>query len=290
MADPVAPFRPSYPKPDARVWAMRAAFRAVGVVAPGVAARWAEELFCRPPRQEARPREESFLGTGRRFTVTSGPHSLAVWEWGSGPPVVLVHGWGSRSGRFSVIAPALVEAGRRVIVFDAPAHGASTGYRASLVEFAQALRSVADAVGPVDGLVGHSLGGAAIAVALARGLRGSRAVLIAPPADPAGFSHRFAQFLAIPPRAREAMQRNLETRFDTPWTDLHIPTLAARMRLPLLVLHDADDPDVAWTDGDAIARAWPGAELVTTSGLGHRAIVRDAGVVRRVVEFLTRAG
>jgi pimeloyl-ACP methyl ester carboxylesterase len=290
MADPNTRSRPAYPKPDARVWAMRAAFRTVGAVAPGVAARWAEELFCRPPRQEARPREESFLDTGRRFSVTSGPHSLAAWEWGSGPAVVLVHGWGSRSGRFSVLAPALVEAGRRVIVFDAPAHGASTGHRASLVEFAQALRSVADAVGPVDGLVGHSLGGAAIAVALARGLRSSRAVLIAPPADPAGFSHRFARFLAIPPRAREAMQRNIETRLDTRWTDLHIPTLAAGMQLPLLVLHDADDPDVAWADGDAIVRAWPGAELVTTTGLGHRAIVRDANVARRVVEFLTRAG
>jgi pimeloyl-ACP methyl ester carboxylesterase len=45
------------------------------------------------------------------------------------------------------------------------------------------------------------------------------------------------------------------------------------------------DPDVPYDHGVEIARAWPGAELVTTSGLGHRAILRDPEVVRRAVDF-----
>ena len=39
-------------------------------------------------------------------------------------------------------------------------------------------------------------------------------------------------------------------------------------------------------DGAAITRAWPGAELVTTTGLGHHRIVSDPGVIRQVVAFL----
>jgi hypothetical protein len=35
-----------------------------------------------------------------------------------------------------------------------------------------------------------------------------------------------------------------------------------------------------------IAQAWPGATLSTTSGLGHRRIVRDADVVREAVGFV----
>jgi hypothetical protein len=38
--------------------------------------------------------------------------------------------------------------------------------------------------------------------------------------------------------------------------------------------------------GAAIAAAWPGAELVTTEGLGHRRILRDPAVVARVTDFL----
>jgi pimeloyl-ACP methyl ester carboxylesterase len=66
--------------------------------------------------------------------------------------------------------------------------------------------------------------------------------------------------------------------------------MAAALAAPLLVMHDRDDPTVPWAEGAAIASAWRGAELVTTSGLGHRDIVRDPDVVARAVAFLRRVG
>ena len=62
------------------------------------------------------------------------------------------------------------------------------------------------------GLVGHSLGGAAVSLAMHQGLKSSRAVLLAPPADVFLFSHAFVEHLRIPPRARDVMRQNLETR------------------------------------------------------------------------------
>ena len=41
-----------------------------------------------------------------------------------------------------------------------------------------------------------------------------------------------------------------------------------------------------WSDGAAIAGAWPGARLVTTTGLGHRRILRDERVVSQAVAFV----
>ena len=55
---------------------------------------------------------------------------------------------------------------------------------------------------------------------------------------------------------------------------------------PLLIVHDRQDETVAWDDGVAIAAAWPGARLVTTSGLGHRGVTHDADVVRQAVSFV----
>ena len=278
------------PAPDTRIRALRTGFRVVGAVAPELAARWAESLFCRPPRQEARPAEEAFLATGRVRTMAHGSVMLRAWEWGEGPLVLLAHGWGSRAGRWASFVPELTSAGYRVIAHDAPAHGQSSGRLASLPEFARALRAVADASGPVHGVIGHSLGGAAVAVALSEGLEAARAVLIAAPADPATFSRAFAAYLRIPPPVRDAMQRNLEARLQVTWDDLHLPTIVRMLAAPALVVHDHGDGDVPAEEAVAIAEAWPGAELMLTEGLGHRAVMRDPAIIARAVEFLSRPG
>jgi pimeloyl-ACP methyl ester carboxylesterase len=272
------------------VAALRAVFRTVGNVAPETAARWAETLFCTPPRHQPRSADEAFLATGRRFGVRSGREELAAWEWPGpkpdAPTVVLVHGWGSRAGRFSVMGQALAARGLRVVAYDAPAHGQSTGRLASLIEFARALRAVADAAGPVHALVGHSLGGAAGVLALRDGLAADRAVLIAAPADVVRFSTAFADHLRIPPVARSAMRRNLERRLNARWDDLHLPTIVRRLRTAALVVHDRHDQDVPFGHAEEIAAAWPGARLHATDGLGHRAVLRDPGVVEATAAFL----
>ncbi|MEP6688084.1 MAG: alpha/beta fold hydrolase [Gemmatimonadales bacterium] len=274
----------------ARVLALRAVFTTVGSVAPGIAARWAETIFCTPPRNEPRSGEEAFLASGRQFTVPSGGESLAAWEWGSGPTVVLVHGWGSRAGRFGPLTVALAEAGFRVVAYDAPAHGRSTGRFSSLPEFARALRSVGDVVGPVHAVVGHSLGGAAVTLALRDGLAAERVVLMAAPADVTRFSTAFADHLRLPAGTRALMRRNLETRLQARWDDLHLPTIARTLGAAALVLHDREDEDVPFVHAEEIVAAWPGARLVPTAGLGHRGLLRDAGVVRETVAFLREAG
>ncbi len=269
-----------------RVWALRTAFRTVGTVAPGVAARWAETIFCTPPRHVPPEAEEAFVATGRRFMVRSEGQEIAGWEWGSGPAVLLVHGWGSRAGRFRGLATELLAHGFRVVAHDAPAHGRSTGRFASLPEFARALRAVADRSGEIHGIVGHSLGGAAACLAIGEGLGAHRLVLVASPADVTQFSQRFGDYLRIPDRARVAMRRNLETRLSMRWEDLHIPTVARAIGVPALVVHDREDAEVGFDHGEEIAGAFPRGRLLATTGLGHRAILRDPGVIDAAVAFL----
>jgi pimeloyl-ACP methyl ester carboxylesterase len=269
-----------------KVWALRTVFRTFGSIAPDMTARWAETIFCTPPRRDAAAAEEAFIATGERFGVRSEGQDLAAWTWGTGPVVLLVHGWGSRAGRFGAMASALVDGGFRVVAHDAPAHGQSTGRFASLPEFARALRAVADRVGDVHGIVGHSLGGAAACVAMGGGLEARRAVLVAPPSDVQQFSRDFGDYLRIPARTRQAMRRNLEARLGVRWEDLDIPAIARALPVPALVVHDREDDEVPFTHGESIARAFPRGTLVATSGLGHRAILRDPEVVRRAVAFL----
>jgi hypothetical protein len=61
------------------LWMVRTAFRTVGNVAPSVAVRWAEAIFCRPPQHQARAQDKAFLATGRRVSLSSDEGTLAAW-------------------------------------------------------------------------------------------------------------------------------------------------------------------------------------------------------------------
>lgn len=153
-------------------------------------------------------------------------------------------------------------------------------------EFAASLRAVVEHSGPVRAIVGHSLGGSATVFALSRGLQAQRAVVIAAPSDLPAWAHRFRDLMGLSPGVYSRMERNVERRLRLTWQDLQIPVAAHLLDLPGLVIHDVHDPDVSWTDGEAIASAWRDAELIITQGLGHRAILRDPDVIRRVVGFV----
>jgi pimeloyl-ACP methyl ester carboxylesterase len=267
----------------------RLAMRALQRAAPGLAAALAERWFFTPPRTPLSPQVAELLRSGRRFSVVADGQRIAGWSWGRGPVVLLVHGWGGRGGRLAAayVVP-LVRAGFSAVAFDAPGHGASDGRLSSLPQFARALEAVADAAGTVYGIVAHSMGGSASTLALSRGLPLERAAFIAPAANPARFAAAFADSLGVSPAAMTAMRERSERRLGIRWADLEAPVMARDLDVPLLVIHDRDDPTVPWTDGAAIAAAWPGAELVTTEGLGHRDVVREASVVNRIVAFLSQ--
>jgi pimeloyl-ACP methyl ester carboxylesterase len=57
----------------------------------------------------------------------------------------------------------------------------------------------------------------------------------------------------------------------------------------VLLIHDRGDPDVPFRHAEEVAAAWPGARVLATDGLGHRAVLRDPTVVRSAVAFLTKA-
>jgi hypothetical protein len=44
---------------------------------------------------------------------------------------------------------------------------------------------------------------------------------------------------------------------------------------------------VSWQEGEALARAWHGAQFLRTHGLGHRRVLRDPDVITQAVRFIT---
>jgi len=66
-----------------------------------------------------------------------------------------------------------------------------------------------------------------------------------------------------------------------------VSSIAARLPAPPLpVIHDEDDPETCRADSERIATSWPGARLVTATGLGHRRIPRSAEAIAEAVAFI----
>ena len=268
---------------------LRRILGALSRLSPRLGAVPAEILFLSPPSQKRTRAEEAVLATGSSFRVRYPGGTLAAWSWGTGPRVLLVHGWGGHAGRLSRFVEPLVAAGFSVVAFDAPAHGASSGRRSSLPDFVDAILAVARERGPVSAVVAHSMGATACALALGRGLRAERAVLIAPPADPERYVGKFARFFGLPDHARDSMKARLTDRYGFRWEDLRADRPAEGACCRLLVVHDGGDSAVPLGDGRAVADGWNDAVLVRTSGLGHHRILREPRVVTEALTFLSPA-
>ena len=266
-----------------RAW--RLGLGTAGAIAPGLAARAAERLFLTPPRHRAPPREREALGAAEPFDVRLGSGRLRCWRFGEGAPVLLIHGWGGRAGQMTSLVPALQAARWAAVLFDGPAHGASSGRLASIPHFAEAVAAVATQVGSRRA-VGHSMGAAGLALGMIRGLPMDAAVFLAPPRSPSLWVEQFGKALALRAPLREALNARLERTLGISPVDLDLPAMSGAMRAPLLVVHDRADPEVPWSDGAAIAAAWPGARLLTTEGLGHQRILRDPAVLAEVARFV----
>lgn len=257
---------------------------------PALAAWLATRLFTSPRRHRPPEREAEVLREADPCAIRSGGRSLAGWSWGSGPTVLLVHGWEGRGAQLGAFVAPLVASGCRVVALDGPAHGRSPGRTLTLPDFATALLDAEQALGGVHAVIAHSFGAASTSHALCRGLAPRRLAYVAGASGAEGALARFEAMLQPSPRVLARVRDGLERQTGVRLAEVETRALATRhAQPPLLLVHDAGDREVPIDESRAVAGLWRGAELVVTEGLGHRRILRDPEVVRRVVDFLRPA-
>jgi pimeloyl-ACP methyl ester carboxylesterase len=248
--------------------------------------------FLRPPLPLRNlKREQELLDRAETSSIKIVPgtendvEDVAVYRWGRGDrQILLVHGWGGKAAQFFSFVTPLLEEGFSVIAFDAPAHGASSGTFASGPAFARAARIAAD--GPIHGVIAHSLGAAGSTIALAQGLAVNRVVFLAPAALINLLLEEFIRLREIEEPVAAELRQKFAARYSA--EVVSVPAMAKSFQIPLLILHDPADRDLPFSHGEAIRAAWPGAQLVATSGNGHWRIMRDRSVVDRSIQFLCR--
>ncbi len=267
------------------VRSIQVGFRFLEANAPALGSVFAERLWCTPPR--GKPLSIKSPGTRSRVG------GVVTESWGQGPAVYLMHGWGGRRAQLESFVKPLTTKGYKVIALDAPSHGDSAPSdfgprRATLPDFADALKSVVAANGPAHAVIGHSLGGTAAALAVLDGLQAGSLVTIGSIVDPIPYTVEFARDLGFGERIRTAFLRRLEKRVGRSMEDFSLPHRARPRAVlpPLLLVHDRQDKEVHHRDAVMLAGAWRGSQLLLTTGLGHRRVLADPEVVERIVSHV----
>lgn len=268
----------------------RALFGVLCRTAPTLAAHLAYALLARPPRSAEKGWQAELREKARSSRLSLGAGELAVYEWGAGPAVLMVHGWGARATHLGRLIEPLVAAGFRVVAFDAPGHGNSLGRSTDLVQYAAAVSAVAQHAGPVHTLMAHSFG-VAMALLARRdcGVQAQRQVFVSSFNHCKWFTEAFGKYVGLTPgvldRALQMMVDRYQGRLD--WDTLSVVEMLRRARQPTLIIHDRDDAEIPFEHSVALLQAAPNARFHATSGLGHHRLLGDAQVIERVLQFVS---
>lgn len=203
--------------------------------------------------------------------------------------MLVVHGWEDDHHCFDAIIAALVKRGQAVVAFDLPAHGKSGGTQSTIPLAAQAVAGVAQALGPVRAVAGHSLGGAAMTFAIAEGwLEVERVAVIAAPTGPTYMLTALAKRLGMNEARKEKLFEELKRVVGYRPEEIELMPRVAKLDIPALIVHSKDDAMVRFVTGEKWAANWPGAQLLALENLGHRRLLFDPATAGKIAEFLVQ--
>lgn len=272
-------------------------------VSPKLAGQAAFKLFCLTPSrkpQGAKARAAHAEGRARLAAAEAimlsfrGGRAMSYrfngGAKGRRPRYLIVHGWGSSSEYMSELAAFLADTGAEVITLDLPGHGRSPGRFLNLRLAVSAIAAAAERYGAFDATIGHSFGGASVALAAAGFLpdvepvRPERLVLIGAPSAMSWLFTDFGGLMRLNPATQAALEAEVGRitgrslgDYDRGVRDLD---------RPLLVVHAEDDKEVSADHARAYERAGGDVRMLWANGFGHRRIVSAAPVLTAIGDFL----
>lgn len=258
-------------------------------ISPKLATRFAMKLFT-SPMKHALPKRESEMDAKSKqqlLQIGSIKKKVVVYQYGSSEKkVLLVHGWSGRGTQLVKVAEAFAKLGYATVSFDAPAHGKAPGKTSNMTEFIAAALQIEKQYGPFDFAIGHSLGGMTVLNSIKRGLRVKKAVIIGSGDVVEDILNDFVSKLGLKPKIASFMKSEFENKIGETMNSYSAYIAAKEVDLPVLVVHDENDQDVPVSAAHHIKSHLKNGELFITKGLGHRKILGDDTVIKRIIEFI----
>jgi len=203
--------------------------------------------------------------------------------------VLIVHGYESSAINFDRYIRPLIKKGYEVLLFDAPAHGYSTGKILNAVMFKEMVEYIHKEYGPIRSYMGHSFGGLAICLALEEieHTDDCHVVLVAPATESKTAIDIFFSFMKLNEGVRKEFDDYIYRLKNKPSEWYSVSRAVKKLKAKILWCHDEEDTMTPWKDAKKVMDDQHyNIEFIVTKGLGHRRIYRDSNVSKAIIEFL----
>ena len=250
---------------------------------------FAAKLFTTPIKHKIPKREHAMEHESAQKTITISEinKEIVVYEYGkSDKKILLVHGWSGRGTQLVKIADELLKNGFMTISFDAPAHGKSKGNSSIMIEFIASILEIEKQYGPFEFAIGHSLGGMSVLNAIKQNLKIKKAVIIGSGDIIQDIIDDFISKLRLNPEYGIKLRNHFEATFGGKMDDYSAYKAAEKTEIPVLIIHDKYDHDVSVKAAYNIQKHLKNSEIMITESLGHRKILGNDDVIKKIIEFL----
>jgi pimeloyl-ACP methyl ester carboxylesterase len=247
-----------------------------------------KRMLFTPAIYKITPVEREYLDNGERFEISISDKAVKCWKWGSGPGVLLAHGWNGRGIQLHRFIEPLIQRGYSVLTYDAPGHGESQGRTSSYFEFSDTIRALirsSDGYN-IRGVIAHSLGGSAVVNSMEKENHPLEVVLIAPALRLKEVLYGFFDHVGIPRTIYEILIKEYEDEFGYNMQRDNPINLLRKIDSKILIVHDKNDPTIPYDDSREISERFPNIELHTTERLGHKKILTESSVVNSALDYL----
>ena len=261
----------------------------ISFISPKLITLFTAKLFTTPIKHKIPKRELEMDRNSiqKLIPIPAIDKEVVLYEYGkSEKKILLVHGWSGRGTQLFKIADELLKAGYSTISFDAPAHGKSPGKTTIMVDFIATILEIDKQFGPFEAAIGHSLGGMSVLNAIKKGLKVNHAVVIGSGDIVEDIMDDFVAKLALKPAISTLLRLHFEKKYGEKMNSYSAFLAAKETTIPVLVIHDNNDPEVPVKAGIHIHKYLKNGELLLTDGLGHRKILGNHKVIERTVQFI----
>jgi len=251
--------------------------------------KFAARIFTTPIKHKVPKREFEMDSKSVKKTihVPAINKNVVTYLYGqSDRKILLVHGWSGRGTQLFKIADELLKNGYSTISFDAPAHGKSEGKTTIMSEFIASILEIEKQLGPFEIAIGHSLGGMSVLNAIKDGLAVKKAVIIGSGDVVQDILDEFVFKLGLKKELSEDLKAFFEKKYQVKMDDFSAYRAAQKIQIPVLIIHDNDDPEVPVKAGLHINDHIKNGALFLTDGLGHRKILGNQNVIKKIIKFI----
>lgn len=257
------------------------------VVLPFVAKKTSYKLFFKPFKYPVKKDEIPTLKTATLSSLQYKNQHTQVYSWGDGSKTILcMHGWSGRALQFYKIINPLLKKGYRVVAFDAPGHFKSEGNHTTIIEYKELIVKLHDEY-KFESVIAHSMGCAATLLAVKDGLTFSKLALISPPVISDLIIKEYCYRIGANKSVGKYILNRIEREFGRPFHEFFPVHYLPLPNTPeTIIIHDKDDRDVPFTNGEKLKSLIPEAQFVQTQKLGHTRIMRNDVVVKQISDFI----